>query len=178
MLGLAVDGSLTDVGVFCVEAGRALCPRVVQSTVYAALALDWLGVGSAWLPRLTSGEARGDVRAVQPAGCVRRDAAAAAWADGDAGGSAVSQTSSSDADEADVIVASTEHGRRGVVDTTATGVDVEPVPDDGRAIRRSRCASTTFSSTAGAPSTPSSCGESPMPLWRWTVWTWSASARR
>ena len=72
VLGLPIDGSLTDVGVFCVEAGRALCPRVVQSTVYAALALDWLGVGSDWLPRLTSGEARANLRAVQPAGCVRR----------------------------------------------------------------------------------------------------------
>ena len=77
VLGLVVDGSLTDVGVFCLEAGRALCPRVVQSTVYAALAVDWLGVGSGWLPRLTSGETRGDLCVVQPAGCVRRDAAAA-----------------------------------------------------------------------------------------------------
>ena len=51
VLGLAIDGSLTDVGVFCVEAGRALCPRVVQSTVYASLALDWLGVGSGAYPR-------------------------------------------------------------------------------------------------------------------------------
>ncbi len=48
----------TDVGIFCLEAGRALCPRVVQSTLYAALAMHWLGVGSDWLPRLTSGAAR------------------------------------------------------------------------------------------------------------------------
>src|SRR4029079_9949548 len=59
VLGLAIDGSLGDVGIFCVEAGRALCPRVVQSTLYAALAADWLGVESDWVPRLTSGEARG-----------------------------------------------------------------------------------------------------------------------
>ena len=83
VLGLAIDGSLTDLGVFCVEAGRALCPRVVHSTVYAALAVDWLGVGSAWLPRLTSGEARGDHGVVQPAGRVRRDAVAAGRRDGD-----------------------------------------------------------------------------------------------
>src|SRR5689334_4684835 len=57
VLGLPLDGSLTDVGVFCVEAGRALCPRVVGSTMYATLALDWLGVGAQWLARLTSGEA-------------------------------------------------------------------------------------------------------------------------
>ena len=57
----------TDVGVFCVEAGRALCPRVVHSTVYAALAIDWLGVRSrAWLPRLTSGEARGTTALFNP----------------------------------------------------------------------------------------------------------------
>src|SRR6476620_9739604 len=43
VLGLAVDGSLGDVAVFCVEAGRALCPRVVQGTVYATLAVVWLG---------------------------------------------------------------------------------------------------------------------------------------
>src|SRR5829696_1872016 len=59
ILDLVVDGSLTDVGVFCAEAGRALCPRVVQNTVYAALAVDWLGVTTGWLTRLTSGEARG-----------------------------------------------------------------------------------------------------------------------
>src|SRR5688572_25023570 len=59
VLGLPVDGSLTDVGLFCLEAGRALCPRVVQSTMYAALVMHWLGVGLKWLPRLTSGEARG-----------------------------------------------------------------------------------------------------------------------
>ena len=49
VLGLPIDGSLTDVGIFCVEAGRALCPRVVQSTMYTALAIEWLGVGSDWL---------------------------------------------------------------------------------------------------------------------------------
>jgi alkylation response protein AidB-like acyl-CoA dehydrogenase len=54
-------GSLSDLGVFCVEAGRALCPSVVHSTVQAALAIDLLGrpeVRAAWLPALTSGELR------------------------------------------------------------------------------------------------------------------------
>ena len=81
ILGLVVDASLNDIGVFCVEAGRALCPRVVQSTVYAAIAVDWLGAGSAWSPRLTSGEARGtcalfnprDASDVTPRLRVRRD---------------------------------------------------------------------------------------------------------
>ena len=50
VLGLPIDeqhggsgGSLSDLGIFSVEAGRALCPRVVHSTVHAALAVDWLG---------------------------------------------------------------------------------------------------------------------------------------
>jgi alkylation response protein AidB-like acyl-CoA dehydrogenase len=96
VLGLVVDGSLTDVGVFCVEAGRALCPRVVQSTVYAALAVDWLSVGSAWLPRLTSGETRGTCALFNP-----RDAS-------------------------DVIIANTNAGVV-AVDTTTTGINIEPV---------------------------------------------------
>ena len=50
VLGLAIDeqhggsgGSLTDLGLFSVEAGRALCPTIVHSTMHAALAVDWLG---------------------------------------------------------------------------------------------------------------------------------------
>ena len=66
VLGLVTDGSLTDVGVFCIEAGKALCPRVVQSTVFAVLSLAWFGVGSAWLPRLTSGEMRGTCALFNP----------------------------------------------------------------------------------------------------------------
>lgn len=114
VLGLPLDGSLTDVGVFCVEAGRALCPRVVASTMYAALALDWLGVGSQWLPRLTSGEARGTVALFDP-----RDAAD----DRRAGGVAEFVT---DADAADVIVAATGAGVV-VLDTATADVAVEPV---------------------------------------------------
>ena len=122
-----VDASLNDIGVFCVEAGRALCPRVVQSTVYAAIAVDWLGAGSAWLPRLTSGEARGtcalfnprDASDVTPRLRVRRDGDT--WrVSGDAHYVA-------DADRADVIVASTDAGVV-AVDTTANGVEIEPLP--------------------------------------------------
>jgi alkylation response protein AidB-like acyl-CoA dehydrogenase len=127
VLGLVVDGNLNDIGVFCVEAGRALCPRVVQSTVYAAIAVDWLGVGSAWQPRLTSGDARGtcslfnprDASDVTPRLCVRRDGDT--WrVSGDAHYVA-------DADQADVIVASTDAGVV-AVDTTANGVEIEPRP--------------------------------------------------
>ncbi|WP_333891635.1 acyl-CoA dehydrogenase family protein [Mycolicibacterium gadium] len=127
VLGLVVDGSLNDIGVFCVEAGRALCPRVVQSTLYAALAVDWLGVGSAWLPRLTSGEARGtyalfnprDASDVTPGLNVRRD--------GDTWRVNGSADYVADADRADVIVASTDAGIV-AVDATANGVEVEPLP--------------------------------------------------
>jgi alkylation response protein AidB-like acyl-CoA dehydrogenase len=114
VLGLPVDGGLTDVGIFCVEAGRALCPRVVQSTMYAALAIDWLGVGSDWLPRLTSGDARGTYALFDP-----RDASVGLTVSGAA-------DFVPDADVADVIIASTESGVMAV--GTSTGVSVEPVP--------------------------------------------------
>lgn len=55
-------GSLDDLAVFYTEAGRALCPTTVQSTVAAALAIDHLAsphAKAAWLPPLTSGSARG-----------------------------------------------------------------------------------------------------------------------
>jgi alkylation response protein AidB-like acyl-CoA dehydrogenase len=114
ILGLPLDGSLTDVGVFCVEAGRSLCPRVVQSTVYAALAIDWLGAGSEWLPRLTSGEARGTIALFDP-----RDAANGRRVNG------VAQFVA-DADQADVIVTSTDAGVV-AIDPTASGITIEPV---------------------------------------------------
>ena len=113
VLGLPVDGSLTDVGIFCVEAGRALCPRAVQSTMYAALAIDWLGVGSDWLPRLASGEAHGTYALFDP-----RDASAGLTSSGVA-------DFVPDADVADVIIASTSSGVVAV--DTSTGVSVEPL---------------------------------------------------
>jgi alkylation response protein AidB-like acyl-CoA dehydrogenase len=127
IFGLVVDAGLDDIGVFCVEAGRALCPRVVQSTVYAALAVDWFGVGSAWLPRLTSGEAHGtyalsnprDASDVTPRLRVRRD--------GDAWRVSGSSDYVADADRADVIVANTESGVV-ALDTTANGVEIDPLP--------------------------------------------------
>jgi alkylation response protein AidB-like acyl-CoA dehydrogenase len=115
VLGLVVDGTVGDIGIFCVEAGRALCPRVAQSTLYAALALDWLGVGTGWLPRLTSGEARGTVALFDP-----HDASEGRRANGVAEFVA-------DADVADVIVVATEAGVV-AVDTTTSGVTIEPEP--------------------------------------------------
>ncbi|OMC18273.1 acyl-CoA dehydrogenase family protein [Mycobacterium colombiense] len=54
-------GSLDDLAVFYTEAGRALCPTMVHSTVQAALAIDQLGSPDAkarWLPPLASGSVR------------------------------------------------------------------------------------------------------------------------
>ena len=51
-------GTLSDLGVFCVEAGRALCPTVVHATLQAALAIHLLGgpdQHAAWLPSLSAG---------------------------------------------------------------------------------------------------------------------------
>jgi alkylation response protein AidB-like acyl-CoA dehydrogenase len=118
VLGLPMDGSLTDVGLFCVEAGRALCPRVVQSTLYTALALDWLGVGSDWLPRLASGEARGTIALFDA-----RDASIGHRANGVADFVV-------DADVADVIVVGTDAGVV-AVDTTTPGLAIEPVATMG-----------------------------------------------
>lgn len=68
VFGLAVaeeyggaGGSLDDLAVFYTEAGRALCPTTVHSTVHAALAVDQLGppeAKAAWLPPLACGSVR------------------------------------------------------------------------------------------------------------------------
>jgi alkylation response protein AidB-like acyl-CoA dehydrogenase len=68
VLGLATaeeyggaGGGLPDLGVFYTEAGRALCPTAIHSTIAAALAVDLLGDDeqkAAWLPGLTGGTLR------------------------------------------------------------------------------------------------------------------------
>ncbi|HEY7054697.1 MAG TPA: acyl-CoA dehydrogenase family protein [Mycobacterium sp.] len=68
VLGLGVPleyggsgGTLADLGVFCIEAGRALCPTLVHSTVAGTLAINALGIPAQrerWLPALTSGALR------------------------------------------------------------------------------------------------------------------------
>jgi alkylation response protein AidB-like acyl-CoA dehydrogenase len=127
VLGLVVDGSVTDVGIFCVEAGRALCPRVVQSTLYAALAVDWLKAGSAWLPRLTSGETRGTCALFNPRDASDVTPSLQAQRDGDRWRVSGTADFIPDADVADVIIANTDAGVV-VVDTTTSGISIEPVP--------------------------------------------------
>src|SRR6185312_8027037 len=55
-------GSLDDLAVFYAEAGRALCPTTVHSTLSAVVAIDQLGTPEAratWLPALAAGKSRG-----------------------------------------------------------------------------------------------------------------------
>jgi alkylation response protein AidB-like acyl-CoA dehydrogenase len=127
-------GTLDDLAVFYVEAGRALCPTTVHSSLQAALAIDALGTPeakAAWLPALTGGSVRGttalysarDAAIVSPA--FRADPASG-------GGWRLSGTADyiADADVADVIVVSAT-AREGtlvfIVDAHATGVGIEPL---------------------------------------------------
>jgi len=139
ILGLAIEereggsgGSLTDLGIFSVEAGRALCPTVVHSTAHAALAIEWLGgsdARAAWLPALASGSARATTAVFSA-----RDAAVAPplTARSDREGWRLSGVADfvADADLADLIVvtADTDGGTLGcVVDAGARGISVEPL---------------------------------------------------
>lgn len=68
VFGLAVaeeyggaGGSLDDLAVFYTEAGRALCPTTVHSSILAALAVDQLGSPddkACWLPPVAAGSIR------------------------------------------------------------------------------------------------------------------------
>jgi alkylation response protein AidB-like acyl-CoA dehydrogenase len=141
VLGLAIPeecggagGSLSDLGVFCAEAGRALCPTIVHSTTQAALAIHWLGgpeQHGEWLPRLCSGSARAttalwhasDAAVITPA--LRADRAS----DGTWRLSGATDFVA-DADLADhIVVSATDAGRvlGFVVDLRAPGVRVEPL---------------------------------------------------
>ncbi len=129
VLGLAIDGSIADIGVFCVEAGRALCPRVVQSTVYAALALDWLGVGSGWLPKLTSGEARATTALFNPKDASDVTPRLRARADGNRWRVSGVADFVADADQADMIVATAgADGRTVSFVCDATALSIEDLP--------------------------------------------------
>jgi alkylation response protein AidB-like acyl-CoA dehydrogenase len=127
-------GALDDLAVFYVEAGRALCPTTVHSSLHAALAIDGLATPdakAAWLPALAGGSMRGttalssarDAAIVSPA--LRADPASGA-------GWRLNGTADyiADADVADIIVASAT-AREGtlvfVVDSHATGVSMEPL---------------------------------------------------
>jgi alkylation response protein AidB-like acyl-CoA dehydrogenase len=127
-------GSLDDLAVFYTEAGRALCPTTVHSTVQAALAIDQLGTPeakSAWLPPLASGQIRGATAlwgardAAVVSGVLRAEHAPA-------GGWRLYGTADyvADADLADLIVVSASTRGRTlvfVVDARATGVTMEPL---------------------------------------------------
>jgi alkylation response protein AidB-like acyl-CoA dehydrogenase len=140
LLGLATEerlggsgGSLSDVGVFCVEAGHALCPMAVHSTMDAARAIDWLGgaeARAAWLPALASGATRGTAALCSP-----RDAAVVTpslRAREEGGGWRLAGTADfvADADLAELIVVSAAVGGRTlgfVVDVGSPGLSTEPV---------------------------------------------------
>jgi alkylation response protein AidB-like acyl-CoA dehydrogenase len=130
-------GSLDDLAVFYTEAGRALCPTTVHSTVQAALAIDQLGspeIKAAWLPPLASGSMRGTTAlwsardAADVSAVLRADSLSAHWC--------LNGTADyvADADVADLIVVSAAAGERTlvfIVDARATGVSMEPLPMAG-----------------------------------------------
>jgi alkylation response protein AidB-like acyl-CoA dehydrogenase len=133
-------GSLEDLAVFFTEAGRALCPTTVHSTVAAVLAIDELGspdVRAAWLPELAGGSARGTTALwnARDAGVVSPVLQAHPAAGGGWRLTGIADYVA-DADIADLVVVSAadtgcdgEAGRALVfiVDTGATGVSVEPL---------------------------------------------------
>ena len=131
-------GSLSDLGIFSIEAGRALCPTVVHSTVHAALAVDWFGgpeAWAAWLPGLASGATRGTlaVFSARDAGVVTPSLKARH----DREGWRLSGVADfvADADLADLIVVTAEADGNAlacVVETASQGISVEPVAMMGR----------------------------------------------
>lgn len=126
-------GSLDDLAVFYTEAGRALCPTAVHSTIQAALAIDQLGssdIKSAWLPSLANGSARGTTAlwsahdAAVVSGVLHADSISTHWR--------LNGTADyvADADVADLIVVSADAPQRTrvfIVDARATGVTMEPL---------------------------------------------------
>ncbi|KKC04829.1 acyl-CoA dehydrogenase family protein [Mycobacterium nebraskense] len=140
VLGLAVaeeyggsGGSLDDLAVFYTEAGRALCPTTIHSSIQAALTIDQLGspdAKSTWLPPLACGTARGTTAlwnardAAVVSAPLRADPASTQWRlNGIADYVA-------DADVADVIVISAAAQGRTlafVINAEATGVSMEPL---------------------------------------------------
>jgi alkylation response protein AidB-like acyl-CoA dehydrogenase len=126
------DGALTDLGVFYVETGRALCPTIVQTTLQAALAIHLLGgpdQHAAWLPSLAAGtlsattslwSAR-DAAKIAPTLRARVDATGTWRLSG-----AVDFVA--DADLADLLVVSAADGERSVgfvVPLAAAGLQIE-----------------------------------------------------
>ncbi len=103
-------GSLTDLGIFAREAGRALCPMRVHSTTIAAQALRILGGEKpcvTWLPDLAAGRIAGTTALWNPNDA--SDVTATMRADQDRDGSwRLTGTADfvNDADTADIVVVS------------------------------------------------------------------------
>ncbi len=140
VLGLAIGeelggsgGGLLDLGVFCVEAGQALCPMVVHSTLHAARAIDWLGsteVREAWLPLLASGSARGTTALSNARDASVLNPRLRASRDGDGWRLHGAADFVADADLADLIVVSAEADGATmafVVDAGSAGLSIEPL---------------------------------------------------
>jgi alkylation response protein AidB-like acyl-CoA dehydrogenase len=138
VLGLAIDeqhggsgGSLTDVGIFSVEAGRALCPNIVHSTVHAALAVDWLGgprARATWLPAMASGATLGTTALWSPRDASNATPSLHARPEGDGWRVWGVADFVADADLAELIVVTAEADgdtRAFVVETASSGISVE-----------------------------------------------------
>ncbi len=129
-------GSLDDLAVFYLEAGRALCPTAVSSTVQATLAIDQLGrpdVRAEWLPPLVRGEVRGTT-ALWSARDAANVSAVLHAAPHPTGGWRLNGTADfvADADVADLIVVSAADAKRErtlvfIVNADAAGVSMEPL---------------------------------------------------
>lgn len=129
-------GQLSALGVFYTEAGRALCPTLVHSTVQAALAIDVLGAAEhrgAWLPGLIAGTttATTSLFSARDAAVIEPQVSARLQNDGSwrLRGSADFVL---DADCADLLVVSAadddEHIIGFVVGTDAANVGITPLP--------------------------------------------------
>ncbi len=175
-------GSLDDLAVFYTEAGRALCPTTVHSSILAALAIDQLGSPddkARWLPPVASGNIRAttalynarDAAVVTPA--LRADPAAGHWRlDG-------TVDYVLDADVADLIVVSAAADER----TLAFVVDVRDAQH--RTARHGRWHPRIHGAlrqrqrpplrSTGSPHRR--CAGWPIPPWRSGRSTWWVSAR-
>ncbi len=140
VLGLAIDerlggsgGGLPDLGVFSVEAGHALCPMIVHSTLHAARAVDWLGGPEAratWLPALASGAARATTALWSPRDAAVLTPSVRAHEEGTGWRLHGVADFVADADLADLIVVSADIAGSTmgfVVDMGSPGMSVEPL---------------------------------------------------
>ncbi|MBV8862313.1 MAG: acyl-CoA/acyl-ACP dehydrogenase, partial [Mycobacterium sp.] len=128
-------GTLSDLGVFYVEAGRALCPMIVHTTLQAAIAIHLLGgpeQHAAWLPSLSTGKLSATTHLwnARDAGMIAPTLRACPDTDGGwrLNGSA---DFVADADLADhIVVSAADRGERTlgfVVELPATGIQIDAV---------------------------------------------------